>query len=103
MEYIEINTAIRNHPQLFKLAELLGISVHGAMGLVAALWLLALDIAPDGDLSKFETAYIARAIEWDGDAEQLFFALKSSGFLDENNVICDRHKYSGEMLYRPGE
>ena len=103
MRYIEVNSELRNCPQLFELAELLGVPLPEALGVLIDLWLWALDVAPDGDLNRFNSEDIARVLEWDGDAKNLIPALKKSGFLDENNVICARDKYSGELLYRPGE
>lgn len=103
MGYIEVNSGLRDCPQLFELAELLGVPLPEALGVLIDLWLWALDIAPDGDLNRFSPEDIASALEWGGEAETIISALKKSGFLDENNVICDRDKYSGELLYRPGE
>lgn len=71
--------------------------IYAAVGVLSLLWLWALNVAPDGDLSKFKPAYIARAVQWDGDAEKLFSALKTSGFLDGDSSIHNWEKYGGKL------
>lgn len=101
MEYIEINSVLIKHPQLFELAELLGVPLPEALGVLVKLWLWGLGLAPDGDLSCFSAEDIASAVKWDGEAEELVSALKTSGFLDKRGIICKRDKHNMELVRWP--
>lgn len=98
MAWIKLQQSIANHPKTFEFSELLDMPIYAAVGVLSLLWLWALNVAPDGDLSKFKPTYIARAVQWDGDAEKLFSALKTSGFLDGDSSIHNWEKYGGKLL-----
>ena len=62
------------------------------------LWLWALDNAPDGDISEFDSDEISEIAAYPGDPEKFIDALKSAGFVDENGHIHDWDSYAGKLI-----
>lgn len=83
MAWIESHQDIARHPKTIRLAKKLNISIPAAIGHLHMLWWWALDFAPDGNLSKFESFEIAHACMWENDPDLLINALLFSGYLDE--------------------
>jgi hypothetical protein len=52
------------------------------VGVLEAIWHVALRNAPAGDVGRLTNEEIASAIEWDGDADELIAALVKSRWLD---------------------
>lgn len=82
MAWIESHQTLRSHPKTRKAARALGIPAVHLMGHLHCLWHWALDLAEDGDLSKFDAEDIAIAADWDGDADKFVQALLDCGFGD---------------------
>lgn len=82
MAWIESHQTLASHPKTRKAARALGIPPVHLMGHLHCLWHWALDLAEDGDLSKFDAEDIAIAAQWDGDGQQLVDALLDCGFGD---------------------
>ncbi|MPZ13787.1 MAG: hypothetical protein GEU73_05085 [Chloroflexi bacterium] len=103
--WIPSHTALARHPKTRRLSRELGLPVPAVMGHLHCLWHWAFDIAPDGDLSRFEAQDIAEgamydpshydeAWEYDADfAEQLVKALVAAGFLDQRGEVLILHDW----------
>jgi hypothetical protein len=119
MAWIESHQSLSAHPKTRKAARALGITVPHLMGHLHCLWHRALDIAEDGDLSKFDNDDIAILAEWDGDAADFVLALvncgpgDSPGFLERDGpcgdpeeqrtgalVLHDWWEYAGKLIAR---
>src|SRR5512139_454310 len=105
--WIESHQSIRNHPKIKKAARLAGINEFEMIGRVHCLWWWALDYAPDGDVSKYNTDDIESAVDWNGTPGAFYNALLQCGFnghcgfLEEINgsiLIHDWHEYGGRLL-----
>ena len=97
-EWIESHGGLREHPKLKKLARLLNIERPTAVGYLHYLWWWAMEYAPDGDLSGYDDADIADALDWPGDPAALLAALRDAGLLD-GDQLHDWADY-GEKLHR---
>ena len=65
MAWIESHQALREHPKVYRLMDLLGISKLDVIGHLHLLWWWCVDYAPDG-LLHYSPLQIARAAEWTG-------------------------------------
>lgn len=70
------------HPKTEELAELLGIEIFAAVGLLEMLWHFTAQYAPRGDIGQWPDKRIAKALGWRRDAEKLVSAMVSAGWLD---------------------
>lgn len=106
MAWIESHQELGAHPKVRKLAVLLGVPAVQAIGHLHMLWWWALDYAEDGDLSHYDAADIALAVDWEGDPDQLVAALvdcgpgDKAGFLDPDMRLHDWHDYAGKLVER---
>tara|TARA_R110000803_G_C11989495_1_gene321954 strand:- start:5427 stop:6146 length:720 start_codon:yes stop_codon:yes gene_type:complete len=75
------------HPKTKKLARLLKINRHEAIGILNDLWEWAGDYATRGGIGIHENGDIADGIDYQGDADALIAALSDSGWLDEHPVL----------------
>lgn len=101
--YIPSHAALGNHPKLRRLARTLAISRPAAVGHLHYLWWWSQEYAPDGDLSyhRYTAEDIADAALWEGDAYEFVDALKTSGFLDDDDgslLIHDWDEYGGKVV-----
>jgi len=80
MAWIESHQTLRAHPKTRKAARALDIPPVHVIGHLHALWHWALDLADDGDLSKFDADDLAIGAEWEGDPQQFVDALVDCGF-----------------------
>ena len=76
------------HPKTYDLAARLNCSRPEAIGFLTLLWDYCADVAPQGDIGKWTDGVIARACEWNDDADAFISALVESGWLDR----CDVHR-----------
>ena len=74
MAWLKIYQSIRQHRKILDAADALEIAPPYMIGLLTSFWLWALDNAPDGNVSEISARNIARAAEWDGDADELLQA-----------------------------
>ena len=79
MAWIQVHQTLKDHRKLFDAADELEISPPHMMGLLISFWLWALDNAPTGKLDGITHRMIARAAQYEGDAEKLAAALIDSG------------------------
>ncbi len=101
MAWIEVHSELRSHPKVFRLARSLNIPKAQALGHVVALWLWALDFAPDGDLSKFHADEVADGAQFDGGPDVFIAALESACLIDrtpDGATIHDWQEYVGRLL-----
>lgn len=101
--YIPSHQELGNHPKLRRLARTLAISRPAAVGHLHYLWWWSQNYAPDGDLSfeRYTAEDIADAAMWDGDAYTFVDALKTSGFLDDEDgrlILHDWQEYGGKVV-----
>ncbi|MCK4625053.1 MAG: hypothetical protein KAV00_07070 [Phycisphaerae bacterium] len=68
-----------NHPKTYRLAEILKITRRDAVGLLEMLWQFVAEYAPAGDIGKYPNEAIARAVDWNGNADELLRALIHCG------------------------
>ena len=102
MAWIQVHQTLKDHRKLFDAADELEISPPHMMGLLISFWLWALDNAPTGKLDGITHRMIARAAQYEGDAEKLAAALIRAGWLDENEdgelEIHDWYEYAGKLI-----
>jgi hypothetical protein len=107
MAWIESHQELRNHPKTKKAARNLHIHWAQVIGHLHALWWWAIDNAPDGDLSGYDTEELLDAAGWDGDGDLLTVFCTcgktgEAGFLertpDGRLVIHDWWDYAGKLI-----
>ena len=108
MAWIESHQTLMNHPKTRKAARLLDVQRVQVIGHLQALWWWALDYAQDGDVTDFDPADIADAVEWLGEPDVLIQALLDCGtggkhgFLERTGegrlVIHDWDDYTGKLI-----
>lgn len=82
MAWIESHQTLRDHPKVRKAARALDVGIPQLIGHLHCLWHQALDLALDGDLTRWDAADIAYAAMWDGDPDAFVDALTGCGFAD---------------------
>ena len=102
MAWIQLDQSLKTDKRTLKLQRLLSISSTYAMGVVSALWLWALDQAPDGDISDIEGDDIAVICDYPANADDsLLNALISSGFIlacDSKRIIDGWDELTGRLM-----
>ena len=102
MAWIQVHQTLKDHRKLFDAADELEVSPPHMMGLLVSFWLWALDNAPSGNLEGITPRMIARAAQWEGQAEKLTTALIRAGWLDEKDggtlEIHDWYEYAGKLI-----
>ena len=105
--WLEAHQELPQHPKTKRLARLLGISIRETVGSLYMFWGWAMEYAKDGDLSDYEAADIADAVQWEGDPEVFLNALiecgpgNKNGFIDRTeNGLCihEWNEYVGKKL-----
>lgn len=92
MAWIESHQELAEHPKLFHLASLTGLSMDACIGRLHRLWWWCLKFAEDGDLSRYQSVQIP-PIETDEFREHL----RTSKWLD-GDLIHDWIEYAGVYL-----
>jgi len=83
MAWIAVQQSLLTHRKTMAVADALDIPDAQVIGHLVALWLWAIDNAPDGSLQGVTPRMVARAALWHGDPDQFVNALVSAGFLDQ--------------------
>jgi hypothetical protein len=106
--WIESHQSLRNHPKVKKAARLADINEFEMIGRLHCLWWWALDYAPDGDVTKYNSDDIEDAIDWRGNKGSFYNALLNCGFnghkgffetFEDGSVhIHDWMEYGGRLL-----
>lgn len=86
MTWMRLESTVRSHPKIGRLARGLGVSKVQAIGHLVALWTWVLEFAPDGDLDGFEAADLADAGLWEGDPDTFVSTLTFTSLLDVDHV-----------------
>jgi len=94
MAWIELHQSLRTHPKVTRLATKLGIHRAHAMGLLANLWLWAVDYALEGRLNGYSSAELSDACLWQGDSEALVEALVQSLWINKSEHGLEIHDWS---------
>ena len=85
MAFIQVQQSLVSHRKTLRLARLMGVDRHAAMGRLVALWLWCLDNAPDGVLSDdVDDKMLADVMGWTeemGEPFDLVEALHTAGFI----------------------
>lgn len=84
MSWFRVESSVRTHPKIAKLARRLGVCIPHARGLVTGLWAWACDTAPDGNLSSYDSEDLSIAAEWDGKPDDLYQALLDVRLLEQS-------------------
>jgi len=103
MAWIELHTILFKHRKLKIFARKLGIKFVHAVGHLTSLWCNVLELAEDGDITKWSKEDIAEYAGWEGDIGAFFNALinEDEGWLDEQNgrlLVHDWLDYAGRYL-----
>ena len=102
MAWIQVHQTLKDHRKLYDAADELEVTPPHMMGLLISFWLWALDNAPTGQLTGITPRMIARAAQYDGQAEKLAGALIRAGWLDEKEdgdlEIHDWYEYAGKLI-----
>jgi hypothetical protein len=100
MAWIELHQSLPSHRKTLAVADALNLPEYAVVGLLACLWLWALDNAPDGSLPDAPRR-LARAIRYDGDADALVGSLLEAGFLHRDGdrlTIHNWQDYAGKLM-----
>ena len=103
MSWTRVDTGLRDHRKVRKLARSLKIEQAHALGLVVNFWLFALNNWGKGYVEK-EAEEIAHACVWNGDPGALVSAMLEAGFIKEQSdasnyyVIHDWDNYGGKYI-----
>jgi hypothetical protein len=76
------------HPKTYELMALLKLSRPCAIGHLELLWAFVGKNSPQGNIGKWSNGAIARACEWDGDADEFVDALVTAKLID----VDDAHR-----------
>src|SRR3990167_1356489 len=102
MAWIELHQSLRTNPKVTRLAAKLGVTRAHATGLLANLWLWAVDHAWDGQLRKYSDLEIAEAAWWNvgpGRDEASFrLALRETGWEDSDGTLHDWKEYGVRLI-----
>lgn len=104
MAWLKIYQSIREHRKILDAADALKVEPPYMIGLLTSFWLWALDNAPNGDVTDISARNIARAAQWNGDADELLQAFISAGLLDQSEEdqtvlqIHDWEEYAGTLI-----
>jgi len=81
-EWIKLHAAVFVHPKTRRMAKRLGVSPAAVVGHLASLWCWALEYAPDGDLTRFDSEELEVAAGWEGPEDAFIAAAVTVGYLD---------------------
>ena len=84
--WTRVDTGLRDHRKVRKLARLLKIEQAHALGLVVGFWLFSLNNWGHGVVDK-DPDEIAHAACWAGDPQDLVDAFFDAGFLENKNGV----------------
>ena len=102
MAWIQVHQTLKDHRKVYAAADALDIEPAHALVLIVSFWLWALDNAPSGSLDGISNRMIARAAQWNGNADEFVEALKSAELLDETSdgelELHDWQEYAGNLI-----
>jgi len=98
--WIQVYSNLLAHPKTSKLADELKITSAYvnqnvvAVGILVSLWTWAIQNAYDGDLSTCSPRMIAEAVKWKKKDTDLYNALLSTGWIDQDGKLHDWEEYA---------
>lgn len=98
--WTRVDTGLRDHRKVRRLARSLEIEQAHALGLIVNFWLFSLNNWGHGIVDQ-DPDEIAHACVWGGDAQDLVDAMFDSGFLELKNklwLIHDWDNYGGKYI-----
>jgi len=98
--WTRVDTGLRDHRKVRRLARSLEIEEAHALGLIVNFWLFSLNNWGHGIVDQ-DPDEIAHACVWKGDAQDLVDAMFDSGFLELKNklwLIHDWDNYGGKYI-----
>lgn len=102
MAWIQVHQTLKDHRKVYSVADALDVDPAHALGLLVSFWLWALDNAPSGSLDGISNRMIARAAQWNGNADEFAEALKTADLLDETAdgglELHDWQEYTGSLI-----
>lgn len=100
MAWLELHQSVAWHKKTYALAQKLKVRRAEALGLVATLWLWALEHAQDGALGHLTDREVSAAAGWHRNPAQFVLALNEVGFLDNDGSIHDWYDFAGRLIER---
>lgn len=98
MAWTELHQGVAWHKKTVALGRELGVRRAEALGLIATLWLWALEHAQDGQLGHLTDKEVAAAAGWHKSAAPFVEALATVRWLDEGGYLHDWHDYAGRLI-----
>lgn len=98
MAWLELHQSVAWHRKTCALATKLNVRRAEALGLVATLWLWALEHAQDGALGHLTDREVSAAAGWHRKPEGFVLALSEVGFLDPDGGIHDWYDFAGKLI-----
>jgi len=102
MAWIKIDQTLRDHKKVLSVSDDLDVDPVKVTGMLVLIWLWSLDNAPNGSLEGISNRSIARAAQWDGDADEFVEALKNARLLDVSAdgglSLHDWYEYAGKLI-----
>ena len=98
MAWLELHQSVAWHKKTCALANKLKVRRPEALGLVATLWLWALEHAQDGALGHLTDREVAAAAGWHRNPAEFVLALNAVGFLDADGAIHDWYDFAGRLI-----
>lgn len=93
-----------DHPKMLELAELLGVPIYSAVGLLESLTHWTAKYAPRGDVGRWSNDVIARGVGWDRLPAELIDALVRTRWIDASNehrlVVHDWSQHADDTVHR---
>lgn len=101
MAWIGLDSKLRDHPKIARLARRIDVPKVEALGLVICLWHWSMTNTQDGDLTRFTAREIADGASYGGkDPEAFVRSLIFTGFLDNTKqgtlMIHEWNEHEGE-------
>lgn len=98
MAWTELHQSAAWHRKTVNLGKELGVRSRESFGLIATLWLWALEHAQDGRLGHLTDREVAAAAGWHKKPSTFVLAVHKVGFLDEDGYLHDWHDYAGRLI-----
>ncbi len=96
--YLRLFPSIVENPKVYKLADIIGCTYEQALYILLKIWCLALNRSSlDGDLSNYESKYLAAAIDYTYEVD-LYDALIAARLMTEDLKIYGWHEMSGKGI-----
>lgn len=101
MLWIRVQTSLRSHPKIFRLAREIEADRSTAVGLLVGVWSYAAEHHLDGDVTHTELEALHEALDWH--AEDVRVPLLAAGWIDNENgalLLHDWDEYQGVLIDR---